>query len=149
MFKGIMNRGISIKSIWEDEPLFEVKVSGSNGTFSGEANCYTLRSEISKFAESISGYPASLDHTVNFSSGPSDTHSYFECSFSPTHLTAHFKVRVKIVHIVVYTNRPREHAITEFDFNIEAAAVDRFTNSLRAVAGGVLGEAEAILSAKT
>ncbi len=41
-----MESQLVVSSIWEDESLFEISIFGSNGQFSGQADCYTNREEI-------------------------------------------------------------------------------------------------------
>ena len=46
-----------VSSIWEDESLFEISIFGSNGQFSGQADCYTNREEIDHLGKLLEKFP--------------------------------------------------------------------------------------------
>ena len=128
-----MESFLEIKPIWEDESLFEVRVTASNGHFSGAAKCYTNREILSSFAHSLKGYPKELGQEINFSTGERNDLSYFNLSFKSINGTGHLILRIKIAHIVKYSAKPTESFMSEFDLEVEPAAIDNFTNSLKNV----------------
>ncbi|WP_276680823.1 hypothetical protein [Thalassolituus oleivorans] len=144
-----MDPKISIESIWEDESVFEVKFQASSGGFAGIANCYTNRESIAELASSIEGFPKSIDQEVNFSSGESDNLSYFSLRFRCIDRSGHVSVRVKVAHIVTYTNKQKEFNVSEFDLAVEPAAVDLFSRSLETLSKAKLHEVKAELRGKT
>jgi len=144
-----MNPIIEITSIWEDEHLFEVQFFASNGKFSGVVDCYTLRSEIEEFAKLITGFPKSLNDEVEFTTGPNDTMSYFSVVFRCIDNKGHVNVRVKVNHIVTYSNLPKENYFSEFDISVDPASIDRFTASLHELSKCELGTVKAVLLGTT
>lgn len=144
-----MDSKLEIISIWEDEDLFEVKVIASNGSFSGISDCYTNREEIAKLSEDIDGFPKSIDQEVCFTTGEREDLSYFSLFFKCRDGAGHVVLRVKVAHIVSYTNTAQVKDISEFDIQLEASAIDAFARSLNALSKSKLGSVNAILLGKT
>lgn len=144
-----MNKIIEIKSIWEDESLLEIKIFASNGIFSGAANCYTNRGKIKELGEMISGFPKSIEDKVDFTTGESDTSSFFSLSLKTLDGSGHIKVRVKIAHIQTFTNSEQENYLSEFDIPIEPAGIDNFSKQLIVLSKSNIGEYSATMQSKT
>jgi hypothetical protein len=144
-----MESKLVIKSIWEDEDLFEVQIAASNGLFSGIANCYTLRSEMSKLGELVHGFPKNSDDQVSFTTYGNNNFSYFSIFFKCKDLSGHVVARIKVAHIVNYSDGTREDYLSEFDMEAEPAAIDIFSSSIAQLAGAKIGEISAVLQGKT
>ena len=142
-----MSNKLEIISVWEDDDLFEVKVFASNGEFSGGAKCYAQRKELMELALALEGFPKSIGQQVNYIE-ESENFSFFTLVFSCSS-SWKVNVRIKIAHIVTYTNAPKVHNVVEFDMAIEPAAIDTFVSSLKVLAGAEIGAAKALLDAKT
>ena len=140
---------LSIKSIWEDESLFEVRVTASNGSFSGAADCYTNRDEIIKLAESVEGFPKRIGQVVTFTTSEREDLSFFTLQFKCVDGSGHIVMRVKVAHIVSYSNAEQEKCISEFDIKVEASSIDTFVKSVKSLAMEGLGEVRAILHGNT
>lgn len=140
---------IEFKSIWEDSDLFEVRISASNDCFSGIADCYTIRSEIKKLGELLKGFPKSIDAKCSFSTFGSEDYSYFNLDFKCTDGSGHVKVRVKVVHSILYSNAKTEYYSSEFDIDVEPSKIDIFVPQLIKLAETGIGEVTAILEGKT
>lgn len=69
-----MGTGITLKVIWFDEieDLLEVMFSCSNGHFSGQAEIYTSRDDLSQLASTLRGFPSRPDDSRNFELGTFD-----------------------------------------------------------------------------
>ncbi|HEY6093449.1 MAG TPA: hypothetical protein VIU93_00715 [Gallionellaceae bacterium] len=143
-----MKSVLEIKSIWEDADLFEVRVFASNGRFSGTADCYTQRDEMANLAKLIEGFPRTLDQKVNFTTGESDTFSYFSINLSCVDGSGHVRARIKVANNVTYSNAPAECDLAEFDMNLEPVAIDNFSATLKILAAAELKQARAILEGK-
>ena len=138
-----MTNFLRIESIWEDDDLFEVRVSASNGLFSAVSNCYTNRGDIAELANLIEGFPKRIGQEVYFSTGEGNDLSFFSLRFKCKDLAGHSILRVKIAHIISYANAEKEHYTSEFDLEIEAAAIDNFTRSVDLLSRSKLGEVQA------
>ncbi|RNL64667.1 hypothetical protein [Zhongshania marina] len=144
-----MEQYLKIKSIWEDDSLFEVRVTASNGRFSGQADCYTNREHIGSLASLIEGFPTKVGQEVEFTTGESDDLSYFTLALKCIDGSGHITARVKVAHIVTYTNTPQEKDFAEFEFGIEASAIDTFVRNIKRLAKAKIGEINAKLNGKT
>ncbi len=136
---------IEISSVWEDESLFEVRITASNGKFTGEARCYTIRDEIQKLASAIKGFPKSLSDQVEFSTYSSNDFSYFTMKFACTDGLGHISVRIKVADIITYSNAPQVNNYSEFDIAVEPAAIDSFSTALSELSKARLGEVTAVM----
>ncbi|MDP2485697.1 hypothetical protein [Pseudoalteromonas marina] len=144
-----MESNVVISSIWEDESLFEVKVSGSNGKFTGEATCYTNRENILELAEILEVFPQKLSDSFNFSTGKNDGISYFSISGFRTDGSGHILLAIEIAHIVSFTNARTQNYKASFDLRAEPEGVNQFGRQLRKVACEPLGKTEAVLNNAT
>ncbi len=140
-----MEPAISIESIWEDESLLEVRIIASNGLFSATSDCYTNRDEIEKLATLIEGFPKKIGQEVQYTTGENDSISYFTLNLKCKDGSGHIIARVKIAHIVSYTNSEQENYVSEFDLRVEASGIDNFVSSLKKLSKAKLGEVEAKL----
>ncbi len=143
-----MAQYLNIKSIWEDDGLFKIRVTSSNGSFSGQADCYTNREQIGALASAIDGFPTKVGQEVTFTTGEREDLSYFTISLKCVDRSGHVTARVKIAHIVTYSNAPQEKDIAEFQFNVEASAIDIFVSNIKRLATSQIGEVNATLSGK-
>jgi|APLak6261661892_1056031.scaffolds.fasta_scaffold93545_1 hypothetical protein len=144
-----MEHYLNIKSIWEDDDLFEIRVTASNSRFSGQADCYTNREHMGSLASLIDGFPKKMGQEVTFTTGESDDLSYFTISLKCIDHSGHVTARVKIAHIVTYSNAPQEKDIAEFQFGVEALAIDMFVRNIKRLATAQIGEVNATLNGKT
>ena len=140
---------LRVESIWEDGSTFEVRVSASNGAFSGVANCYSEREEMEEFARLMEGFPQCPGQELSLTTGESGNLSYFTLMLRSLGGSGHVIARIKISHIAMFSNAEKEHDSAEFDFKVEPAAIDDFSRSLRALAKSDLGEVKAELSGIT
>ena len=144
-----MESYLSIESIWEDDDLFEVRVSASNGDFSGQTNCYTNREEIEKLGLEIEGFPKQIGHEFTFSTSENDDMSFFTLRLRCIDGSGHILGRVKIAHIVTFSNAEKEKYLSEFDIKIEPSAIDTFSKAVKSLSKASLGEVKATLKGKT
>jgi hypothetical protein len=144
-----MESKLVISSIWEDESLFEVKVFGSNGNFSGEAACYTNRENILELAEILEVFPQKLSDSFDFSTGKSYEISYFSISGFCTDGSGHTILAIEIAHIVSFTNSRTQNYKASFDFRAEPEGINQFGRQLRKVASEQLGKTKAVLNYAT
>lgn len=144
-----MDSKIIIESIWEDEDLFEVRVSGGSKGFSGIADCYTNRTTIKNLAVSLEGYPKKIGDEISFTSGENQSQSYFALHFKCKGGSGHVSVRVNISYIDNFMNGPEETYKAEFELEVERAAIDRFSKSLAALSESKLKDVRSELNGKT
>ena len=140
-----MESKLEIKSIWEDDHLFEIQVFASNGLFSGMANCYTLRKEMKKLSDFLKGFVFTNGEELDFSTGQNDTHSYFNLNIKQVDNVGHLVARIRIAHICTYSNAAQERNYCELEIPVVAASIDSFARALSKLSESELGKVTAIL----
>lgn len=140
-----MNNFLNLKSVWEDEDIFEVRVMSSNQKFSGEADCYTTRNDMKSLASLLTGFPKNISDQVSFTTVEGDDLSYFGVTFKCVNGLGHIKARVKIVHIFERSFDERIKEVSEFEFGVEASAIDLFAKSVFKLANEKVGDVNAQL----
>jgi len=146
-----MNPKLEMEIIWEDEHMIKVKVFACNDLFSGSADCYTSRTDIEDFAQTVSGYPKTIDDQVSFGTGDSEPDakmSNFLCTFKPTHRTGHYMANINIYHVITYSGSHKESSSVDLEFGIEPASIDIFVTSLNTLSLKPRGEFKAVLNGK-
>ena len=131
-----MENGINLKVIWFDEveDLLEVVFSCSNGYFSGQAEIYLSRDDLSGLADALSGFP----------SRPGDSRDFELGTFNPDHADGgarmHFFCKDAAGHAVVEVKLRGDacSGLGEMEsvalrIPIQAAGVDDFIRQLRGV----------------
>ncbi|GLS83748.1 hypothetical protein [Paraferrimonas haliotis] len=140
-----MESRIEISSIWEDECLFEIRINGTNGTFAGQADCYTSRNEIEKLGKILEKFPSSVTDTLEFASRAKPDLSYFSMSGFCTDSCGHTLLAITIAHIVSFTNVRDENYKVNFDLKVEPQSINHFGRQLQRIAEEPIGTTEAVL----
>lgn len=58
-------RGIEFEVVWFDQAVIEHRVTCSNGSFCGATKMYLAHDDLSKAANTLSGFPSSIQDTRN------------------------------------------------------------------------------------
>ncbi|GBL06357.1 hypothetical protein KUL10_37070 [Glaciecola sp. KUL10] len=136
---------IVVSSIWEDEDLFEVCVRGNNGSFSGQADCYTVREEINRLGELLETFPITVKDKFEFSSRAKDDLSFFKIAGMCTDNSGHTLLAITIAHIESFSNARNEDFRVNFDLKVEPQVINNFGKQLRQIAVEDIGKTEAVL----
>ena len=136
---------LKLEPIWEDESLLEIRISATNGKFSGETECYTSRAEIAELGSALNGFPVSPDSKVEFKTGGNPNLSFFSLNFYCADSLGHVSVRVRINHNENYSSDEIERYSVEFDLRVEPSHIDRFVTLLDQVVKEELGSVTAEL----
>lgn len=129
-----MNTGIKFEIIWLDEHIVEVRVTASNGRFTGAADCFCAHDGIPSVAAALRGFPSSGADRRELDIGPIDlSHAGngaklgFRCVDRSGHA---------VVDVVLRTD-PRITAgdaeSASFSIPVEPAAIDEFVTALSAM----------------
>ncbi len=139
---------LEIRSIWEDDGIFEISVRARNGAFCGECRCYTTREEMKKLAAAITGFPRTVADEVRFSTCSSDSFAHFGVHIFCTDGSGHTVARVKIADVVHYSNARPVNNLAEFDLPAEPAAIDAFVRELAELSTAGVRAVTAVLNGK-
>jgi hypothetical protein len=134
----MIQTGVRISVIYTDEHLIELRVSGSNGVFSGQADVYADSEAPAEFAAVLRGFPRSQADVREFELGSFDA-AYagggagfrFYCLDSVGHAAAEVRLR---------TDPNVEDGVSDLavlHISVEAAAVDSFVTQLERMAAAV------------
>jgi hypothetical protein len=93
-------RGIEFEVVWFDQEVIEYRVVCSNGSFCGATKMYLAPGDLSKAADTLSGFPSSLKDSRNVRLGASDSNfagggidMAFRCVDSAGHAVALVRLR--------------------------------------------------------
>ena len=140
-----MESQLVVSSIWEDESLFEISIFGSNGQFSGQADCYTNREEIEHLGRLLEKFPRTTQDELEFKSRSTPDLSYFSIHAFCTDSSGHTMFAVTIAHIESFTNVRNESYKVNFDMKVEPQAICNFGIQLQRIAVNPLGKTKAVL----
>lgn len=120
---------LELKSIWNDEHMFELKVIVSNNIFSGETEVYDQYERISEFAEKLVDYPKG-NKILFYEAGKKDSYSYFSMKYYPIDKSGHIGVEINIESNVPTFYRPEEKYKLKLEIVVEPSAIDTFQKEL-------------------
>ncbi|WP_412970795.1 hypothetical protein [Glaciecola sp. MF2-115] len=140
-----MESKIVISSIWEDEDLFEISIFGSNGSFSGQTDCYTTRDKIKELGKILEKFPISVKDKFKFATRPKEDLSYFSISGLCIDNSGHTLLAITIAHIETFTNTRNENYKVNFDLKVEPLAINTFGKHLMRLATETIAKTEAVL----
>jgi hypothetical protein len=140
-----MESKLVISSFWEDEDLFEIRIYGSNGSFAGEAECYTTRKQITELGRILETFPTSVRDTFEFATRSKPDHSYLSILGMCTDNSGHTLFAITIAHIESFSNTRNENYRVNFDLKIEPQAINTFGLQLQRIASEPLSRTEAVL----
>jgi hypothetical protein len=138
-----MRLGIRVEPIWWDntESFYEVRISCSNGTFSGSADMYVSVGDLVKLASRLQGFPQDpADHrklTLGSFESESDSGGV-ELAFRCLDSVGHVAVKAKIRALPSQREVGKEcygpdMQTAEMTIAVEPAAIDRFVEQLRMI----------------
>jgi hypothetical protein len=140
-----MESKLVVSSIWEDEELFEISIFGSNGSFSGQADCYTTRDKIKQLGNTLESFPCSVNDQFEFTTRETEDLSFFSISGFCIDGAGHTLFAITIAHIESFTNVRNENYKVNFDLKVEPQAINIFGKLLLSVANEPLAKTKAVL----
>jgi len=131
-----VENGISLRVIWFDEveDLLELVFDCSNGFFSGRAEIYVSRDDLSAFADALTHFPSRPDDYRDFELGTFDPNHadggarmHFFCADASGHAVVEVKLRGDACRAL------GEMQSVALRIPIQAAGVDEFIKQLRSI----------------
>ncbi|HTE32268.1 MAG TPA: hypothetical protein VK666_17930 [Chryseolinea sp.] len=118
---------LELKVIWKDDHMFQLRVTATNGRYSGTTEVYDTSVSLANFAKSLLGYPK--DEQVLFhNAGQTDGYSYFEMRFYCIDNAGHVGVQVSLEEY--NSTRPEEKDKLKLEIIVEPSAIDNFQREL-------------------
>lgn len=120
---------LELKLIWKDDDMFEVKVTASNGRYSGTTEVYDTSDSLLKFARSLIGFPKNYEILVH-EAGEKNGHAYFSMKFYCIDSAGHFGVLINLERSVATEYRAEEKDKLSLEILTEPNAIDNFQKGL-------------------
>ena len=135
-----MNSSLTIRIVDPDEPYLGLAIAASNGRFAGSANIYADVDALVKLAAWLDGFPCSAFDRRSFELGFKDSGAAGGFLGIVAHADRH--AGAAAIELEFIDGAPVEATDTAtFSIRVEAAGVDRFVQSVRAIQGAESGEA--------
>lgn len=120
---------LDLNIIWKDEDMFEVKVTASNGRYSGVTEVYDTSDSLLSFAKSLNGFP--YDNKILFyEAGKKDGYAYFSMGFNTIGNNGYIGVQICLEENVSTVDRAEEKDKIRLELFVEPSAIDIFQKEL-------------------
>ena len=129
-----------LKVIWKDDDMFELRITATNGRFSGTTEVYDTSESLTSFAKSLSGYPKE-DKTLIHEAGQKDGYSYFSINFYCIDNAGHLGVEVSLEENVSTQYRQEEKDKLKHEIIVKPNAIENFQKQLLSLAKNEEGTA--------
>ncbi|HUX61094.1 MAG TPA: hypothetical protein VMV32_07270 [Ignavibacteriaceae bacterium] len=120
---------LDLKIIWKDDDMFEIKVSASNGRFSGITEVYDTPDSLLSFAKSLKGFPIG-NKIIFYEAGKKDGYAYFSMRFYAIDNFGHVGIQICLEENVSTEFRAEEKDKISLELLVEPSAIDSFQNEL-------------------
>ncbi len=127
-------RGITFEVVWFDQELVEYQIKCSNGSFCGAAKMYLAHDDLSKAADSLSGFPSHIKDSRSVRLGTFEPntsgggiHMSFYCVDSAGHAVVLVKLRADGCKGV------GEPESVSLYIPVEAGSLDSFVTQARSI----------------
>ena len=127
------SHGLELEIIWFDDDMLELRVSASNGRFSGQSTFYASLDEPMKFANHISGFPKSTGDVREYEFGGADLQGYggAKIRMSCKDGSGHLDIKVSISSTLF--SDVQELETTSLHFATVPSEIDSFVDDLRKI----------------
>lgn len=133
MNKDRLKSFLALKIIWKDDDMFELKVTASNGRYSGTTEVYDTTESLSNFAQTLVDFPndnKKLFHEAGFKDG----YAYFSMHFYCIDTAGHIGVVINLEDNVATEFRQEEKDKLKLEIIVEPNAIDNFQKELSRLA---------------
>jgi hypothetical protein len=127
-------RGIEFEVVWFDQDVIQCQVTCSNGPFRGATKIYVARDDLSRTAETLSGFPLNIKDCRDVQLGA------FEPKMAGGGISMSFRCVDSVGHAVVLVtlradgcNGPNEPEPVCLYIPVEAGSVDSFVTKARSI----------------
>ncbi len=137
-----MENILSLKAIWQDPDMVELKVYAANDDFCGKTDVYTTYECLSELLNSLKGFPKSISDVAEFEAGKRDSYSFISVTFYCFSNSGHTALRAEIESNVADNSRPNEKHKLQLEIQFESGSLDKFSNQLERLISLKSGKAE-------
>jgi hypothetical protein len=133
MNKDKLKSFLELQIVWEDDDMFELKVTASNSRYFGTTEVYDTTESLFSFAQALIGFPKDnkkLLHEAGFKDG----YAYFSMNFYCIDEAGHIGVEINLEDNVATEFRPEEKDKLKVEIIVEPNAIDNFQRELSQLA---------------
>jgi len=125
---------LELQVIWKDDDMFELKVTASNGRYSGIVEVYETAESLFDFAQRLIGFPNNNNNLFH-EAGIKDGYAYFSMHFYCIDKEGHIGVELILEDKVTTARfRPEEKVKLKLEVIVEPNAIDIFQKYLSQLA---------------
>ncbi|MBO2010349.1 hypothetical protein J4E00_14905 [Siccationidurans soli] len=124
---------LKLEVIWKDDHMFELRVTASNGRYSGTTEVYDTTESLAAFATSLHGFPQN-DKALAHEAGERDGYAYFQMKYYPYSHAGYIGVEVSLEENVSPPYREIEKVKLKLEIVVEPPALDVFLKALSQLA---------------
>jgi hypothetical protein len=132
---------LSFEHIWEDDSMIELRVSASDGLFSGVTQIYTSWDSLNELSNRLRGFPRTTSDIVEDANGEIGGYSYSRLVFRCITGAGHPIVEIEIEQNPAGAGPGDIRGRAKLGFRIDGSAVDDFVAQLEAMADSKTGSA--------
>ena len=132
-YNSAIMRGIEFEVVWFDQEVIQCQVTCSNGPFRGATKIYLAHDDLSKAAETLSGFPSNIKDSRDVQLGT------FESKMAGGGISMSFRCVDSVGHAVVIVRLradgckgPNEPESVCLYIPVEAGSIDSFVTKARA-----------------
>lgn len=120
---------LKLEVIWKDDDMFELRVTASNGRYSGTTEVYDTTESLADFANSLYRFPQT-ESTLLHEAGQIDGYSYFQMKFYRFEGSGYIGVEIRLEENVDPPHRDIEKVKLKLEIVVEPHAIDVFQKAL-------------------
>ncbi|GAA4042621.1 hypothetical protein GCM10022409_30690 [Hymenobacter glaciei] len=120
---------MKLEVIWKDDHMFELRVTASNGRYSGITEVYDTTESLAAFANSLYGFPQH-DGVLVHEAGEIDGYAYFQMKFCPFGNAGYISVQVSLEENIFPPYREIEKVKLKLEIVVERHAIDVYQKAL-------------------
>jgi hypothetical protein len=137
-----MQSFLKLEVVWNDDDMFELEITASNGRFSGTTKVYEQREPLYNFASSLVGFPKTIQESTRFyEMGQKDLDAYFSMRLYLIDNIGHVGVQMTFEDEVPTQYRSEEKYKLTMEIVTEPGLLENFVRSLLTLAQREAGQA--------
>ena len=133
MDKDRLKSFLELQVIWKDDHMFELKVTASNGRYSGTTEVYDTKESLFSFAQTLIDFPRE-NKKLFHEAGNKNDYAYFSMNFYCIDFPEHIGVEVNLEENLATEFRNEEKDKLKLEIIVELGAIVNFQKELSQLA---------------
>ncbi len=132
---------LELKSVWQDDHMFELQVKVSNGRYAGRTEVYETKESLFSFAQKLIGYPENKLDDLFYELGEKDSYAYCSINFYIINTVKQVGLEIHLEENVATEYRKQEKDKLKLEIIVEAESISKFQKELSLLATNQNGTA--------